>query len=77
LADQLITLLQNEDLALRLVAKAAEKVEREFSWQEIAHQTQNVYKQVLAEYSQCEWAGVRGDYPRPDAHMFRELPHRH
>jgi len=77
LADQLITLLQNEDLAMRLAAKAAEKVESEFSWQEIANQTQNIYKQVLAEYSQCEWAGIRGDYPRPDAHIFRELPHRH
>ncbi|MHB1256653.1 MAG: glycosyltransferase, partial [Dethiobacteraceae bacterium] len=76
LADQLITLLHSEDLALRLAASAAEKVAREFSWQEIAHQTRNIYKQVLAEYSQCDWAGVRGDFSRLDAQM-RELPHRH
>jgi len=72
LADQLIALLQNEDLALRLATKALEKVEREFSWQEIAHQTRNIYQEVLTEYSQCDWAGAR-EFVRPDEHIFREI----
>jgi len=32
---------------------------------------------VLTEYSQCDWAGAGEDFARPDAHIFRELPHRH
>lgn len=55
LADQVITLLSNEPLARQLANRAMKKVESEYSWQEIARQTRNIYQQVLSEYHKSDW----------------------
>jgi glycogen synthase len=64
LADQLITLLQNEDYARRLAEKAYRKVESEYSWQEIARQTRNIYQHVFTEHGKSDWI-VAGAVPGP------------
>jgi glycogen(starch) synthase len=75
LADQLVTLLQNEVFARQLAEKAYQKVESEFSWQEIATQTRNIYQHVLAEYNKCDWSGATM-FPEPQFPS-RELPGHH
>lgn len=63
----------NEPFAQQLAAKAAEKVEREFSWQEIAQQTRNIYQNVPAEYRQCKWLDAKERFARLGADKIREL----
>jgi glycogen synthase len=60
LADQIITMLQNEAFARQMADKAYRKVESEYSWQEIARQTRNIYHHVLSEYRKCEWSATAG-----------------
>lgn len=55
LAEQIITLLQKPSFAQQLAAKAMQKVESKYAWQEIARQTRNIYQKVLADYQQSDW----------------------
>ncbi|NLP36411.1 MAG: glycosyltransferase family 4 protein [Firmicutes bacterium] len=56
LADQIITLLKDQVYAKQLVRRARQMVEKTYAWQEIAKQTRNIYQEVLAEFTQSEWA---------------------
>ncbi|EEG78070.1 glycosyltransferase family 4 protein [Dethiobacter alkaliphilus] len=56
LADQVISLLANESSARNMAEQALQKIKKQYSWQEIAGQTRNIYQQVLAEFSNCEWS---------------------
>lgn len=60
LAEAILRLLNDRDLALRLARRARIKVEREFSWTSIARSTIAVYEEVLAEYRQNPWSQVVG-----------------
>ncbi len=56
LAGQVIAVLQNERIGRRLAERAAAKVQTLYSWQEIARQTKNIYRNVLAESGESSWA---------------------
>lgn len=62
LADQVIAVLQDRALAARLAENAYIKVNTRYSWQEIARQTMNVYRNVLNQYGQSRWMreGITG-----------------
>lgn len=63
LADQILAVLGNDKLARTLAENAYCKVEAEFSWQEIARRTRNIYQEVLRDYRQSSWA-------RPEVEIF-------
>ncbi|MGE5509071.1 MAG: glycosyltransferase family 4 protein [Chitinophagales bacterium] len=56
LANNILTLLHNPELARELSAQALEDVRDEFDWGGIAAATDEVYRQVLAEYAQSAWS---------------------
>ena len=76
LADQVIALLADEVFAQKLAGRAMQKVKNQFLWQEIAGQTRNIYHQVLAEFSHCEWALPPQDLVMQDDSQIHAL-HRH
>ena len=59
LADQVIALLRNDSAAREMSKEALQKVEKEFSWQEIARRTRNIYQDVRSEYHSSDWAGAQ------------------
>lgn len=65
LADQVCALLADESLGRRLADRAMRKVETDYSWQEIAGRTRNIYEHVLEEYKNSEWAGHERTLFRP------------
>jgi glycosyltransferase involved in cell wall biosynthesis len=77
LADQLITLLQNEPFSRQLADRAFRKVQSQFSWQEIASQTRNIYQHVLTESGEGDWVGGREKFRHPEPAFYQEMPHRH
>lgn len=57
LATQVIALLSNETYARQLAEQGFQKAENDFSWQEIAGRTRNIYQHVLTAYRRSDWAG--------------------
>jgi glycogen(starch) synthase len=55
LADQVLAVLNDPALAGRLAENAFRKAMSEFSWQEIARQTRNIYQEVLSESRRKGW----------------------
>lgn len=77
LADQLITVLENEAFARQLADRALQKVESEFSWQEIAQQTRNIYQNVLSEYRQSDWVEGKDGWLLPEQPAVGGVPRSH
>jgi len=59
LADQMIAILTNSNFAQKLAVNAAAKINREFSWQEIARLTEKTYQEVLARHAESDWVQER------------------
>ncbi|MCL4425711.1 MAG: glycosyltransferase family 4 protein [Firmicutes bacterium] len=55
LAEAVLRLLQNPELGAGLAEKARQKVQKGFSWSNIAKSTIQVYKEVLSEYQESPW----------------------
>lgn len=56
LANNVLTLLHNPDLAKELAAQAMEDVRDDFDWAGIAASTEGVYRRVLAEFTESAWS---------------------
>ncbi|NLZ38479.1 MAG: glycosyltransferase family 4 protein [Firmicutes bacterium] len=56
LAEQIIKLLQDTTYAEQLSENALQKVKNNYAWQEIAKQTQSIYRQVLKQWRHSDWA---------------------
>jgi glycosyltransferase involved in cell wall biosynthesis len=56
LADQVVTILQNDRFGWRLADRASRKIQTLYSWQEIARQTRNIYRNVLTEHNESSWS---------------------
>lgn len=61
LANNVLTLLHNPELAHRLAEQALEDVRDYFDWTGIAEGTEGVYRAVLAEWAESDWS--RGQEP--------------
>ena len=55
LADNVLRLLHEPDLAARLAATAKQEISKLYTWQEIARQTQLVYAEVKDDYEASAW----------------------
>lgn len=55
LADNVLRLLYEPDLAAQLAATAEQEIRRLYTWQEIARQTQLVYAEVKDDYEASAW----------------------
>jgi glycogen(starch) synthase len=55
LADNVLRLLHEPNLAARLAATAKQEIARLYAWQEIARQTQRVYAEVKDDYEASAW----------------------
>lgn len=55
LADNVLRLLYEPDLASRLAATAKQEIHKLYTWQEIARQTQAVYAEVKDDYEASAW----------------------
>jgi glycogen(starch) synthase len=55
LADNVLRLLHEPDLAVRLAATAKQEISALYTWQEIARQTQLVYAEVKDDYEASAW----------------------
>jgi glycogen(starch) synthase len=55
LADNVLRLLHEPDLAGRLAATAKQEISKLYTWQEIARQTQLVYAEVKDDYEASAW----------------------
>ena len=65
LADQVVTILQNDRFGHRLADRASRKIQTLYSWQEIARQTRNIYRNVLTEYNESSWSAEETDLYLP------------
>lgn len=55
LADMLITILENPQLAIQMQQNAYRKVKQQFNWHDIAAKTLEVYRDVWDEHRSCNW----------------------
>lgn len=55
LSADLLTLLDDKKRAHRMAQAAAEKVQRKYSWDSVAEQTESLYNEVLAAYAKSDW----------------------
>ena len=55
LADNVLRLLHEPDLAARLAVTAKQEISKLYTWQEIARQTQLVYAEVKDDYEASAW----------------------
>ncbi|MFP4661463.1 MAG: glycosyltransferase family 4 protein [Halanaerobiales bacterium] len=55
LADRITYLLNNKKKAARIAETGYEMVIKEFTWNEIAKQTEEVYKHVIEDYQKSDW----------------------
>lgn len=55
LANNLLTLLSNPELARRLASQALEDVRDYYDWSGVAAGTEDVYRTVLAQYAESPW----------------------
>ena len=72
LAEQIIKLLQDTAYAQQLAENALQKVKSNYAWQEIAKHTQIIYRQVLNEWRQSDWAAQQ---IRKREHSYRKEVH--
>lgn len=56
LSSVLYTILDDRERARKMAAKAREKVEKIFTWDSVAEQTERVYKNIREEYLRSSWA---------------------
>ncbi|MDI6870681.1 MAG: glycosyltransferase family 4 protein [Bacillota bacterium] len=61
LANNILTLLHNPELARQLADQAMEDVRDYYDWTGIAEATEGVYLKVLAEYAQSPWGRGEGE----------------
>ncbi|MDD3315777.1 MAG: glycosyltransferase family 4 protein [Syntrophaceticus sp.] len=55
LADNILRLLHEPDLANRLAERAYSNLRKQYTWDEIAHQTRDVYAEVHDDYDSSIW----------------------
>lgn len=55
LSDQIIRTFTDESLVRRIVKRALEDVTNKYSWDGIAHQTINLYKEIIEESKATQW----------------------
>jgi glycogen(starch) synthase len=55
LADNVLHLLHRPDLAAKLAAAAKQEIPRQYTWPEIARQTEQVYAEVKDDYEASAW----------------------
>ncbi len=55
LADMILTVLENPQLAMQMRQNAYRKVKQHFNWRNIATRTLDVYRKVWDEHRNCNW----------------------
>ncbi len=71
LADALVRILTDDELATELVAKGRRRIARRYDWSKVAHKTVGVYDRAIDE--EAELAGVPEERP-PLRAILREAP---